>query len=152
VDNYLTLGAELAVVQGRFSSQAEYVRVKLDRDLASDPTFDGWYAQTGWFLTNDSRPYSHKGAKFKGVKPNSVVGKGGIGAWEVALRYSTIDLNDGDIVGGEMDNVTLGLNWFPTAGLRVSANYIKMLEMDRAGNEHDNEEADIMQLRGQWAF
>ncbi|ORU93238.1 MAG: porin [Cycloclasticus sp. symbiont of Bathymodiolus heckerae] len=152
VDNYLTLGAELAVVQGRFSGQTEYVRVKLDRDTASDPTFDGWYAQAGWFLTNDTRPYSFKGAKFKGVKPKSIVGKGGIGAWEVALRYSTIDLNDGGIVGGEMDNLTLGLNWYPTAGLRVSANYIKMLEMDREGSELDNEEADIMQLRGQWAF
>jgi phosphate-selective porin OprO/OprP len=70
----------------------------------------------------------------------------------LALRYSTIDLTDEDIIGGEMDNVTLGLNWFPAPGLRVSANYIKMLEMDRAGNVHDNEEADIMQLRGQWAF
>jgi len=149
---YSTLGAELAVVQGRFSGQAEYVRVNVDRDNTNDSTFDGWYAQTGWFLTNDTRPYTFKGAKFKAVKPKSIVGKGGIGAWEVALRYSTIDLNDGDIIGGEMDNLTLGLNWFPTAGLRVSANYIKMLEMDRAGSDHDNEEAGIMQLRGQWAF
>ena len=152
VDNYLTLGAELAVVQGPFSAQAEYVSTKLDRDTASDPTFDGWYAQAGWFFTNDSRPYTYKGAKFKAVKPRSVVGKGGIGAWELALRYSTIDLTDSGITGGEMDNLTLGLNWFPAPGLRVSANYIKLLEMDRIGNIHDNEEADIMQLRGQWAF
>jgi phosphate-selective porin OprO/OprP len=46
--------------------------------------------------------------------------------------------------------VTLGLNWFPVAGLRFSANYIKVLEVE--GGAHDNEEADIMQLRGQWAF
>ena len=150
VDSYLTLGAELAVVKGAFSAQTEYVRTTLDRDLASNPTFDGWYAQAGWFLTGESRPYTHKGAKFKGVTPNSVVGKGGIGAWELALRYSTIDLSDSGIIGGEMDNVTLGLNWFPAPGLRVSANYIKMLEMD--GGVHDNEEADIMQLRAQWGF
>jgi phosphate-selective porin OprO/OprP len=49
-----------------------------------------------------------------------------------------------------MDNVTLGLNWFPAPGLRVSANYIKMLEMN--GGVYDNEEADIMQLRAQWGF
>jgi len=150
--SYLTLGAELAVIQGRFSAQTEYVQVNVDRDNTNDSIFDGWYAQAGWFLTNDTRPYTFKGAKFKALKPKSIVGKGGIGAWELALRYSTIDLNDGDITGGEMDNVTLGLNWFPTAGLRVSANYIKMLEMDREGHEHDNEEADVMQLRGQWAF
>lgn len=152
VDNYLTLGAELALVQGPFSAQAEYVRSKLKRNNASDPSFDGWYAQAGWILTGESRPYTFKGAKFKAIKPNKAVGKGGIGAWEVALRYSTIDLNDSGISGGEMDNLTLGLNWFPSSGLRVSANYIKMLEMERAGNAHDDELADIMQLRGQWAF
>lgn len=152
VDDYLTLGAELAVVKDRFSAQAEYVRTDLNREMGSDLSFDGWYAQAGWFLTNDSRPYSHKGAKFKGVTPNGIVGKGGIGAWELAFRFSTIDLTDEDIVGGEMDNMTLGLNWFPTPGLRFSANYIKMLEMERAGNIHDDVEADIMQLRAQWAF
>lgn len=152
VDHYLTVGAELAVVRGALSAQTEYVRVNLDRKKMGDLTFDGWYAQAGWFFTDDTRPYSFKGAKFKGVKPKSIVGRGGIGAWELALRYSTIDLTDGTTIGGEMDNVTLGLNWFPTAGLRVSANYIKVLEMDRAGHDHDNEEADIMQLRGQWAF
>jgi len=150
VDRYLSLGAELAVVQDRFSGQMEYIRTKLERDTASDPAFDGWYMQTGWFLTDDTRPYTYKGAKFKAVKPNNPVGKGGIGAWELALRYSTIDLIDAGIDGGEMDNMTLGLNWFPVAGLRFSANYIKVLEVD--GGAHDNEEADIMQLRGQWAF
>jgi len=152
VDDYLTMGAELAIVKDRFSAQTEYVRTDLNREVGGDLSFDGWYAQAGWFLTNDTRPYSFKGAKFKAVKPNSTVGKGGIGAWELAMRYSTIDLNDGSIVGGEMENLTLGLNWFPTAGLRVSANYIKMLEMDRVGSAYDDEEVDIMQLRGQWAF
>jgi len=150
VDNYLSLGAELAIVQNRLSGQVEYIRTELDRETASDPTFDGWYAQTGWFLTDDTRPYTHKGAKFKAVKPNSPFGSGGMGAWELALRYSTIDLVDSGIDGGEMDNMTLGLNWFPVAGLRFSANYIKVLEVDGGG--HDDEEADIMQLRGQWAF
>ena len=150
VDHYLSIGAELAVVQHRFSGQAEYIRTTLERDAASDPSFDGWYAQTGWFLTDDTRPYTHKGAKFKAVTPNNPFGNGGVGAWEVALRYSTIDLMDAGIDGGEMDNLTLGLNWFPVAGLRFSANYIKVLEVD--GGEHNNEEADIMHLRGQWAF
>lgn len=150
VDNYVSLGAEFAVVQNKFSGQAEYIRTTLDREVASDPTFDGWYAQAGWFLTNDTRPYTHKGAKFKGVKPSNPLGRHGVGAWELALRYSTIDLMDAGIDGGEMDNVTLGLNWFPVAGLRFSANYIKVLEIE--GGAHNNEEADIMQLRGQWAF
>lgn len=150
VNSYLALGTELAIVQNRFSGQAEYIRTKVDRDVAPDVTFDGWYVQTGWFLTNDSRPYSYKGAKFKAVKPSNPFGHNGLGAWEVALRYSAIDLNDTGIIGGAMDNATLGLNWFPVTGLRFSANYIKVLEVD--GGEHDNEEADIMQLRGQWAF
>ncbi len=152
VDDYLSLGAEVAVVHGPVYAQAEYIRTKLSRKMMRDPTFDGWYVQAGWFLTGESRPYTFKGAKFKAVKPKGIVGRGGIGAWELGVRYSTIDLTDSGVVGGEMDNVTLGLNWFPTPGLRFSANYIKVLEMDRLGNVHDEEEPDIMQVRGQWAF
>jgi len=153
VDDFLSLGTEFAFVQGPFSAQAEYIQTELDRNgILSDLTFDGWYAQAGWFFTGESRPYTHKGAKFKSVTPKKAVGNGGIGAWELAMRYSTIDLTDEEIVGGEMDLLTMGLNWFPNAGLRISANYIKMLEMDRKGTDYDNEKVDIFQLRTQWAF
>jgi phosphate-selective porin OprO/OprP len=148
VDNYLHLGAELALVEGPLSAQAEYVWTTVERDTGGDVDFDGWYVQAAYFLTGESRRY--KKGKFSGVSPKSVVGRNGFGAWQLAARYSTIDLNDGDIRGGDAENMTIGLNWFPTSTLRFSGNYVKTFNIN--GGAHDNEEPSLFQVRGQWAF
>ena len=147
-DNYLKLGAELAAVEGPFSAQAEYVWTTVERESGSDLDFDGWYIQAAYFLTGESRRY--KKGKFAGVLPNSVVGRNGIGAWQLAARYSAIDLTDSDIKGGEAESFTVGINWYPTSTLRFSANYITVLDVD--GGAHDGEEPSLAQVRGQWAF
>jgi len=142
------LGAEFATVMGPFSAQAEYISTSVSRDHASDLDFDGWYVETSYYLTGESRQYS-KG-KFGKPKPNSIVGQGGIGAWQLAFRYSNLDLNDGVVDGGEADAVTLGLNWFPTPTLRFTANYVDVLNVD--GGPNDGQEPRVVQLRSQWAF
>ena len=147
-DNNLKLGAELALVAGSFSTQAEYVWTTLERDSKTDLDFSGWYVQAAYFLTGESRRYK-KGA-FAGTSPQSVVGRNGIGAWQLAARYSVIDLNDADIIGGEAESVTVGLNWLPTSTLRFSGNYVQVLEVE--GGSYQGEEPHLFQLRGQWAF
>tara|TARA_R110002050_G_scaffold81165_2_gene173468 strand:- start:1372 stop:2757 length:1386 start_codon:yes stop_codon:yes gene_type:complete len=148
VRDLFKVGAEVATVQGPFSAQAEYITTTVNRNNASDLYFDGWYAQTGYFFTGESRNYK-KGA-FGGITPKSSVGTGGIGAWELGLRYSTLDLTDGNIIGGKAHSVTLGLNWFATSTLRFSANYIDVIEVD--GGTYNNQEPRVFQLRSQWAF
>lgn len=69
----------------------------------------------------------------------------GLVAVEAALRYSTLDLTDGGIAGGEVDDVTLGLNWYPFANVRWMANYV-LSDVDGAG------EADAFQMRFQVDF
>jgi phosphate-selective porin OprO/OprP len=146
--DYFKVGAELAYVKGPFSTQAEYIRTDVSREGATDLEFDGWYAQAGYFFTGESRNYS-KG-KFGKITPKSSVGAGGMGAWELALRYSTIDLSDADIDGGEADTFTLGLNWFATPTLRFSANYVDVLDVK--GGTYDDAEPSVFQVRSQWAF
>lgn len=148
VTDFTKVGLELASVMGPFSAQAEYITTSVSRNSASDLDFDGWYAQAGYFFTGESRHYK-KGA-FGGVKPKANVGEGGIGAWELGLRYSTLDLIDADIDGGEAESVTLGLNWYATPTLRFSANYIDVLEVK--GGTYDDQESRIFQVRSQWAF
>jgi phosphate-selective porin OprO/OprP len=148
VKDFYKVGAEIATVQGPFSAQAEYITTSVNRNSGTDLDFDGWYVQTGYFLTGESRNY--KNGAFGGITPKANVGEGGIGAWELALRYSTLDLTDADIDGGEADSITLGLNWYPTPALRFSANYVDVLEVE--GGTHDNEEPKIFQVRSQWAF
>ena len=47
----------------------------------------------------------------------------GIGAWEVNGRYSTLNLTDGVIDGGDMQIASLGINWWLNPFFGVSMNY-----------------------------
>lgn len=83
-------GLEFASVLGPVSVQGEYFSADISREgLDPDLDFSGWYAYASWFLTGESRVYKAKKGKFDRVTPRGIVGKGGIGAWEVGLRFST---------------------------------------------------------------
>ncbi|HET9538342.1 MAG TPA: porin, partial [Mesorhizobium sp.] len=62
----------------------------------SDPTYNGWYIEAGWFLTGETRSY--KEGEFGRIKvKNPVLGGGkggGWGAWQIAARYDVIELSD----------------------------------------------------------
>lgn len=141
VDDLTRMGLEAAWVQGPFSLQGEYLGVDVSRTLAPDFTGDGWYVFGSWFLTGESRPY--KGGAFGRVKP-----RGEHGAWELALRYSTLDFDDGSVAGGEEDNLTLGLNYYVTSHLKFQGNYTQV-ESTRAGIADD---PDILQFRLAYDF
>ena len=50
---------------------------------------------------------------------------GGPGAWELALRYSSLDANDAVITGGELEGITLAVNWYPNPALRAMLNLVQ---------------------------
>jgi phosphate-selective porin OprO/OprP len=59
----------------------------------------------------------------------------GLGAWEVAARFSNIVLNDKDIKGNNLTDFTIGLNWYLNPYTRWKFNYVRaFLEDDRVGN------------------
>ena len=86
--------------------------------------FTSFYAQTGYILTGEHRPYNKPKAVLGRVKPTCAVGKGGAGAWELAARYSTVNLNSGGINGGSLQNMTYGLNWYLNDFTKFQFNYI----------------------------
>ena len=119
-----------------------------------DFDFDGSYIYASYFLTGESRAYSAKKGKFGRVKPKSKKH----GAWELALRYSTLDLDDGSIQGGEEDNITIGVNWYATKYVRFMANYV-MTDSDPTSYRHNDgsgnrvdDELNVFQLRAQIDF
>ncbi len=151
VENIQFAGLEAAAVFGPFSLQSEWIDTQVSRDNGTDDLdFSAWYAYTSFFLTGESRPY--KNGVFDRIKPKSTVGQGGIGAWELALRYSQADLTDGSVTGGEEENLTFGVNWYATQNVRLSANYVKVLELDRAGNQYHDEKLDSAVVRAQIDF
>ena len=121
-----TVGAEAAAVFGPFSVQGEYMRTFVNSDIADDPEFSGYYVFASWFLTGEHRTYKLGEGKFDRVKVknNFLSGNRGFGAWEVAARYSHLDLDDADANGGELDDVTAGLNWYLNPNTRMMFNYV----------------------------
>lgn len=130
VESYGFGGIEAATVVGPFWAQAEYGRTFVARAGDEDASFDGYYAAAGYFLTGESRPYK-KGA-FARVEPqhNFALDGGGFGAWEVAGRYSVVDLNDGTVRGGKETNITLGLNWYITPYTRMMLDWVRFAADD----------------------
>ena len=143
---------ELALVYGPFSLQGEYTYTWTDASEADDPEFDGYYIFGSWFITGEHRRYSTSSGAFSRVKPktNFHPTEPGWGAWEVAARYSNIDLKDQEIDGGEADNITLGLNWYLNPNVRMMFNYVYSDLEDRAGV--DDDDLNIFQTRLQIDF
>lgn len=149
-DSVLRLGLESSQVKGRFSWQAEVLGSRVKRNNAVRNDFWGAYFHLSQFLTNDSRNYDQGSATFINVKPNSPVGHGGWGAFELAFRASYTDLTDKDITGGREGNLSLGFNWYLNEKFRVMANVVKVLDVDRPGSEYDGLSPVIFALRTQW--
>lgn len=152
-ESYTRYGLEAAWVQGPFSVQGEYIGLDLSRDMAGNPDlyFDGYYLEGSVFLTpGDHRSYDPEDAAFGRIKPKANVGQGGIGAWQLAVRYSGLDLSDEDIDGGDEENLTVGLNWHVNPNMAFKLNYVKVLSVD--GGPRDGDEPDIFQVRAQVDF
>lgn len=123
-DTSTAMGLELAGTRGPFAIQGEYMRNWVDFRNQDNAVFDGGYIQAGWFVTGESRPYDSGKASLGRVRPRAALDAGGWGAIEIAARFSTLDLEDGIIQGGREDNLTFGLNWYPTAHTRFAFNWI----------------------------
>ena len=134
-DNAYVVALEAALVSGPLSLQGEYVQ-SIVQDQSGPPLqFRGWYFFASWFLTGESRPYDRARGAFGWLTPRRSVAfhDGGLGAWEVAVRYSYLDLDDGAVGGGRMGLTTLALNWYLTRQLRLSANYVATDVMGSGG-------------------
>ena len=125
-------GLESAGQWKNFYGQAGYFGFHVEqRAAAPSVDFGGWYAQASWVITGESRNYNTGSGAFgspKPAKPFALDGSGW-GAFEVAARYSDLNLNDnqgvlgsampaGGVRGGDQRVATVGLNWYPNTMLR----------------------------------
>jgi phosphate-selective porin OprO and OprP len=122
--------AEAACIWGPVSVMGEYLVDHVDVTSAAldNPTFHSWYANVAWTLTGEPRRWNSVDAIPMTPRPatNAFV-NGGTGAWDVALRYSELDLNDGQngargIQGGRLRVLTAGLDWYLNANAQVTWN------------------------------
>lgn len=136
-----TLGLEAMLNIGSFSVVSEYQVTYLGRGATGpDLTFEGAYVQAAYFLTGEYQPINRRTGTIARVKPlenfflvNTCDGEtaSGWGAWQVAARYSYLDLSDDNITGGDERNFTFGLVWWWNSHARMQFNYIHAQIDDR---------------------
>jgi phosphate-selective porin OprO/OprP len=149
-ENVHLANVEWAIARGSFYVQSEAIAAFVNRQGNESVAFSGAYAHAGYFLTGERRPYNGKAGVLVGVTPKQNVGKdGGVGAWEIAARWSMIDLNDADVRGGQLNDLTGGLNWYLNPHTKFQFNYIHAM-LDSRINGDSN--ADLFAVRAQVDF
>jgi len=134
-------GFEVAGAYNGLVVQGEYFSNKYKfNGTTAEQQAKTWYLQGSYVLTGEARAYDLASGNFKNPTPS-----GDVGAWELALRYTNVDLtrkgannlaplaagnvNNGPSVGtvntngGKAKLWTVGLNYFATEQLRLQANY-----------------------------
>jgi phosphate-selective porin OprO/OprP len=153
VDGERGLGAELAYINGRFHAGAESHWLTVKRPGLADPTFNGGYAEVGMLLTDDTTVY--KAGIYDRIRPKNPVGKGGIGAIQLNVRYDWLDLDDAGVTGGRQQIAGVSLIWIPSDYVRFLLNYGHLWFNDAAlpaANGDRDYSADVVGARAQFDF
>lgn len=128
------IGGEFVVVRGPLTFQSEYVVSIADQVVTGGVDrgtvfFQGGYAEVLYFLTGEHQIYSKKSGVFDRTKPHNNFGFsdcdecGGWGAWQAAVRYNFLDLDDSGVNGNTLNTVVFGLNWFMNPNVKIQWNY-----------------------------
>ena len=165
-------GAETGASWRNLYVAGEWFQLNVDRKSVVgspspfDPSFTGWYVQGAWTLTGERHVWTPASGGFRGVRPAQTfdLEKGFWGAWEIAARYSSLNLNDhagafgaatpaGGVRGGKQDITTIGLNWYPNTLIRFLLDYqwADITRLNAAGaaiGEHEN----AISFRSQFSF
>ena len=151
------MGLEFLWINGPFSVQAEYGFNWVSDAIGANPSgltltplfktaqdymFSGGYVQMAYTLTGENRAYDKRLGRLNTfyfgregtynnawfVRDDNGAISWNTGAWEIAARYSYVNLNDGvgadRIQGGVMNGLTLGLNWYLNVNLKFQFDYV----------------------------
>jgi phosphate-selective porin OprO and OprP len=164
-----TYGGALGASWRNFLLRGEYYQISLNQSkLPGVPSprlgFNGGYVDGGWVITGEPIPYDITRAAWARPKvdhPFSLE-DGGIGAWEIAARYSTVSLDSnvvpgvpqsvtGGIHGGQQQIAALALSWYPNDWLRfmLQFQYVDVNKLNSAGTVQIGQRFETLAARAQ---
>jgi phosphate-selective porin OprO/OprP len=93
-----------------------------------------------WNVTGETWGYK------AGTPSTSLPDNPAAGMWQLGLRYDTMDLDDAGVLGGKMDTITAGVNWYWRSNFKFMLNYVK------AGSERGgvSDDPGILEARAQF--
>jgi len=137
--NAVVYGVGGAFEWHNFVISGEYYRIDVNRQGLATNTFDGGYIEGSWVITGERRAYSPQSGGYLRPVPEHVFTPWDgpcCGAFELAARYSTINLNDhftpgvapssrsNGVGGGQQTVYAVGLNWYPNAYIRFLFDFL----------------------------
>ena len=117
------IGGEVYFSRGPLLLGSEIYNHLFNSAEGKDHSFFGGDVVVSYMITGESRPYNTATSIFGFMPVNKSVFKGGPGAWEVLLRYSTLDLTSGTIEGGKFWRLTPMINWYLNKDIRLELAY-----------------------------
>ena len=97
LNNAVVYGGGAAFEWQNFLVSGEYYRIDVNRQGLATNTFDGGYIEGSWILTGEQRAYSPQSGGYLRPVPDQIFTPWDgpcCGAFELAARFSTINLND----------------------------------------------------------
>lgn len=91
------------------------------------------YVEASYLLTGETRGYDRRNGTYDRVRVRDpfvpVCGADGVrrwgtGAWQVAYRYSFLDLNDNGVNGGQLVQHEAALNWYLNDNAKLQFVYL----------------------------
>ena len=171
-NNFHLFGVETVYQAGPVGIQSEYMATIVD-SVAGPVFYHGAYAQIAYRLTGEHRVYDKKLGTLGRLTPYTdfIPLDGSIrgwGAWEIAARYSFVDLRNPNSLDGHyynnatntftgtskagngiLQDTTVGINWFLNAHTKIQFNWIHAF-LDNDANGYSN--ADLFATRVQVDF
>ncbi len=166
-DKDTTIAGEAMWIYKNFSVQAEYADIKVDRFIGGgsaggDPDLKVGYIFASFWPTGETRNYDPTKGEVARPKILNPITGGGFGGVELAVRYDYADLTDAydsattaasrtlSQDAGKYTAWTFGVNYYPTAYVRLQANYTKGKNNNPVvGRDVDT---DVFQMRAQLDF
>lgn len=154
---------QLYYYNGPFGLISEYARVKHDvaRGANSETlAHDGWQVAATYVLTGEQN-------SFKGITPKNDfdLDKGGWGAWELAARYSELNIDDKAFAGPAgtrlagatsttkgAESWALGVNWYLNKFVKLQTTYEQTRFDSAFANVRDRDTERVLFSRFQVAF
>jgi phosphate-selective porin OprO/OprP len=151
------------LMQGEFY-QIDVNQSKLPHVPAPMLGFNGGYVEGSVVLTGEAHPYDIDRAAWGRPHPDYPfsLAEGGIGALEIAARYSTVDLNSnvvpgvpqsvtGGIYGGKQQIGAVALDWYPNDWIRfmLQFQYVDVNKLNSAGKVQIGQKFETLALRAQ---
>jgi phosphate-selective porin OprO/OprP len=165
-DSTSVFDMEFLYILGPFFIQSELAYAKAnDAQIGAvhkDLNFYGGYVQASYILTGENRLYDTRlgrlgtayldvNTPFWFVRDEDGHLSAGSGAWEVATRYSWLNLNDGPVTGGKVNGWEVALNWYLNDSLKIQFEYMHNNRYDMKPNTIPGN-VDGLATRIQWLF